>query len=200
MPRPGRAARRPTAASAESDLTIVNPADLAPALRESVCQQCHLQGSFRFAAGGPRAARLPPGPPLAPVPGGLPDEEGGPGQVRGGRPGRADGVEPLLPRQRGRAGLHLVPRPPPPAAAGHEGRVLPRPLPRVPRARRAAPAGGRAAIAGQGEDCVACHMPRPGRHEHPPHGGDRPPHPPRHARLDARRALRSRRDSRRMSR
>ena len=39
--------------SAESDLTIVNPANLAPALRDSVCQQCHLQGWFRF----PRAGR-----------------------------------------------------------------------------------------------------------------------------------------------
>ena len=34
-------------------MTIVNPAKLAPALRESVCQQCHLQGWFRF----PRAGR-----------------------------------------------------------------------------------------------------------------------------------------------
>ena len=39
--------------SAGPDLTIVNPADLAPALRESVCQQCHLQGAFRFPQGGP---------------------------------------------------------------------------------------------------------------------------------------------------
>jgi predicted CXXCH cytochrome family protein len=39
--------------SAQPDVTIVNPAKLAPALRESVCQQCHLQGWFRF----PRAGR-----------------------------------------------------------------------------------------------------------------------------------------------
>ena len=39
--------------STELDLTIVNPANLAPALRDSVCQQCHLQGWFRF----PRAGR-----------------------------------------------------------------------------------------------------------------------------------------------
>src|SRR5262245_12521527 len=46
------------------DPTIVNPARLEPKLRESVCQQCHLQGWFRF----PRAGRDPfdfrPGLPL----------------------------------------------------------------------------------------------------------------------------------------
>jgi tetratricopeptide (TPR) repeat protein len=35
------------------DPTIVNPRHLAPALRESVCEQCHLQGADRF----PRASR-----------------------------------------------------------------------------------------------------------------------------------------------
>jgi predicted CXXCH cytochrome family protein len=39
--------------SPEPDMNIVNPAKLAPTLRESVCQQCHLQGWFRF----PRAGR-----------------------------------------------------------------------------------------------------------------------------------------------
>ena len=33
-----------TGPSDETDRTIVNPANLAPALRDSVCQQCHLQG------------------------------------------------------------------------------------------------------------------------------------------------------------
>jgi predicted CXXCH cytochrome family protein len=61
---PGALHVNQTGPPAEPDLSIVNPADLAPALRESVCQQCHLQGSFRFA----RAARGPldyrPGLPL----------------------------------------------------------------------------------------------------------------------------------------
>ena len=45
--------RQPVPQSTEPDLTIVNPANLTPALRDSVCEQCHLQGSFRF----PRAGR-----------------------------------------------------------------------------------------------------------------------------------------------
>ena len=50
--------------SAESDMTIVNPARLAPALRDSVCQQCHLQGSFRFARAGREHFDYRPGLPL----------------------------------------------------------------------------------------------------------------------------------------
>jgi Flp pilus assembly protein TadD len=47
-----------------ADFTIVNPAALAPALRESVCQQCHLQGSFRFARSGQGPLDYRPGLPL----------------------------------------------------------------------------------------------------------------------------------------
>jgi len=50
--------------SAESDSTIVNPANLAPALRESVCQQCHLQGWFRFPRAGREWFDFRPGLPL----------------------------------------------------------------------------------------------------------------------------------------
>jgi predicted CXXCH cytochrome family protein len=50
--------------STEPDLTIVNPANLAPALRESVCQQCHLQGWFRFARAGREPFDFRPGLPL----------------------------------------------------------------------------------------------------------------------------------------
>ena len=50
--------------SAESGLTIVNPADLAPALRDSVCQQCHLQGSFRTTRAGRDSFDFRPGLPL----------------------------------------------------------------------------------------------------------------------------------------
>jgi hypothetical protein len=46
------------------DLTIVNPADLAPALRESVCEQCHLQGSQRIDVSGRTAADFRPGLPF----------------------------------------------------------------------------------------------------------------------------------------
>ncbi len=39
------------------DLTIVNPRHLEPALREAVCEQCHLQGDYRIDS-RPRAVRL----------------------------------------------------------------------------------------------------------------------------------------------
>ena len=50
--------------STEPDLTIVNPANLAPALRDSVCQQCHLQGWFRFTRAGREPFDFRPGLPL----------------------------------------------------------------------------------------------------------------------------------------
>jgi hypothetical protein len=50
--------------STEPDLTIVNPANLAPALRDSVCQQCHLQGWFRFPRAGRDVFDFRPGLPL----------------------------------------------------------------------------------------------------------------------------------------
>jgi Tfp pilus assembly protein PilF len=50
--------------STEFDLTIVNPAKLAPALRDSVCQQCHLQGWFRFSRGGHEFSDFRPGLPM----------------------------------------------------------------------------------------------------------------------------------------
>ncbi len=50
--------------SSETDLTIVNPANLTPALRESVCQQCHLQASFRFTRAGHGPLDFRPGLPI----------------------------------------------------------------------------------------------------------------------------------------
>jgi Flp pilus assembly protein TadD len=46
------------------DPTIVNPSLLSPALRESVCQQCHLQGDQRVVRRGRGAADFRPGLPL----------------------------------------------------------------------------------------------------------------------------------------
>jgi hypothetical protein len=46
------------------DPTIVNPAKLEPALRESVCQQCHLEGEERVARRGRRPDEFRPGLPL----------------------------------------------------------------------------------------------------------------------------------------
>ena len=50
--------------SGKTDLTIVNPANLAPALRDSVCQQCHLQGSFRFTRADREPLDFRPGLPI----------------------------------------------------------------------------------------------------------------------------------------
>jgi Flp pilus assembly protein TadD len=47
----------------DRDLTIVNPADLTPALRESVCQQCHLGGLVRVETRGRRRDDFRPGLP-----------------------------------------------------------------------------------------------------------------------------------------
>jgi hypothetical protein len=46
------------------DPTIVNPRHLAPALRESVCEQCHLQGAERVLRAGREEGDFRPGFPL----------------------------------------------------------------------------------------------------------------------------------------
>ena len=50
--------------STEFDATIVNPARLAPALRDSVCEQCHLQGTIRIARAGHEPWDYRPGLPI----------------------------------------------------------------------------------------------------------------------------------------
>jgi hypothetical protein len=47
--------------------TIVNPAKLTPALREAVCQQCHLQGDIRIVRAGRKLTDFRPGLPLSSV-------------------------------------------------------------------------------------------------------------------------------------
>ena len=71
--------------SAEPDMTIVNPAHLTPALTGFGLSAVPSPGLVPLRARGPRAFRLPPGPPAPPVPGGISDEEGKRRQVRGGR-------------------------------------------------------------------------------------------------------------------
>lgn len=51
-------------APVEVDYSIVNPRHLEPALRESVCQQCHLQGESRVVARGKSEFDYRPGLPL----------------------------------------------------------------------------------------------------------------------------------------
>ena len=49
----------------DQDLTIVNPRHLEPALREAVCEQCHLQGDYRIERLGRTAFDYRPGLPLS---------------------------------------------------------------------------------------------------------------------------------------
>jgi len=54
---------RPTTVDGK-DMTIVNPADLAPTLRDAVCAQCHLVGDRRVVRVGRREEDYRPGLPL----------------------------------------------------------------------------------------------------------------------------------------
>jgi Flp pilus assembly protein TadD len=54
---------RPTIVDGK-DITIVNPRDLAPALRDDVCAQCHLAGDSRILRVGRRNADFRPGLPF----------------------------------------------------------------------------------------------------------------------------------------
>jgi hypothetical protein len=51
--------------AADVDLTIVNPRHLAPALRDAVCEQCHLQGVSRILRRGRQWFDYRPGLPLS---------------------------------------------------------------------------------------------------------------------------------------
>jgi hypothetical protein len=56
--------RRPSLGPGGVDPTIVNPRHLIPALRESVCEQCHLQGADRVLRAGRDEGDFRPGLPL----------------------------------------------------------------------------------------------------------------------------------------
>ena len=70
LPRAGRAAcggvpgRDRLPAKGEIDETIVNPARLSPALRDAVCQQCHISGKARVLKRGRQQYDYRPGFPL----------------------------------------------------------------------------------------------------------------------------------------
>ncbi|MFI5456371.1 MAG: cytochrome c3 family protein, partial [Isosphaerales bacterium] len=55
--------RRPTVVDGR-DLTIVNPADLEPSVRDAVCEQCHLIGPRRVSRVGTRSEDYRPGLPF----------------------------------------------------------------------------------------------------------------------------------------
>lgn len=173
----------------EADRTIVNPARLAPALRDSVCQQCHLQGWFRFPREGRDSFDFRPGLPLHRFlavfvrEGSDPDRTDLIGQVEQmelSRCYRASGGE------LGCISCHDPHRLPPEGTKVeyYRGRCL------ECHERRgcALPEDERRSRA-PGDDCVACHMPRPAvagvphtattNHRIPRVSGSREPRPAR---------------------
>jgi Tfp pilus assembly protein PilF len=157
---PGALHVNPAGRSVESDPTIVNPADLAPALRESVCQQCHLQGSLRFPRAGRRLLDFRPGLPLYRFEAVFLMKKGDRGkfeavghveQMESSRCFRASGGE------LGCISCHDPHRLPPPStrAEFYRGRCL-----ECHEQRGCALPAGERRSRGPGEDCVACHMPR----------------------------------------
>ena len=169
--------------SAELDSTIVNPSELPPALRESVCQQCHLQGAIRTTRAGREPFDFRPGLPIHRFWAVFQMKKGNRDQFEA--VGHVEQMESsrCFRESRGELGCiscHDPHRLPAPAtkAAYYRGRCLEC----HERKGCALPSDERQAR-GQGEDCIACHMPRLVDHEYPPHGGDRPPHRPRRARL-----------------
>jgi cytochrome c-type biogenesis protein CcmH/NrfG len=147
--------------SSESDSTIVNPADLTPPLRDAVCQQCHLQGSLRFARAGREIFDYRPGLPIHPFHAVFIQKQGN--RDRFEAVGHVEQMEAsrCFAASAGQLGCischdpHLVPAPETKVAyyrerclACHENMGCAFPL-----AQRQA--------RGQGEDCIACHMPRP---------------------------------------
>jgi predicted CXXCH cytochrome family protein len=147
--------------SAGPDFTIVNPADLPPALRESVCQQCHLQGKFRFARAGRGSLDFRPGLPLHRFLAVFLMKKGNQGTLEA--VGHVEQMEAsrCFAATKGQLGC----------TSCHDPHRLPEPTTKVAYYRErclechakkgcALPLGQRQAQ-GQGENCIACHMPRP---------------------------------------
>jgi Tetratricopeptide repeat/Doubled CXXCH motif (Paired_CXXCH_1) len=147
--------------SAESDLTIVNPANLAPARRESVCQQCHLQGWFRFPRAGREFFDFRPGLPLHRFLAVFVRDNSNESKIE--LVGQVEQMESsrCFRASQGKLGCischdpHRLPEPSAKAAYYRE-----RCLACHERKGCALPSAERQAR-GQGDDCVACHLPRP---------------------------------------
>ena len=147
--------------STESDMTIVNPAHLAPALRDSVCQQCHLQGSFRFARAGREPFDYRPGLPLHRFLAVFLMKKGNGGKFEAVGHDEQMEASRCFAASKGQLGC----------ISCHDPHRLPAPTTKVAYYRErclachekkgcALPLAQRQAR-GQGEDCIACHMPRP---------------------------------------
>ena len=146
--------------SAESDLTIVNPADLAPTLRDSVCQQCHLQGAFRTTRAGRDSFDFRPGLPIHRFWAVFQMKTGNQNQFEA--VGHVEQMESsqCFRESRGELGCischdpHRLPEPSTKAAYYRE-----RCMECHARKGCALPSAERQSR-GRGEDCIACHMPR----------------------------------------
>jgi Tfp pilus assembly protein PilF len=148
------------APSGETDRTIVNPADLSPLLRDSVCQQCHLQGAFRFTRAGREPLDFRPGLPIHRFWAFYMKTQGNSDKFEA--VGHVEQMESsrCFRDSQGRLGCischdpHRLPDPSTKAAYYRE-----RCLGCHEQHGCALPAAERQ-TRGQGEDCVACHMPR----------------------------------------
>ncbi len=147
--------------SAGPDMSIVNPAHLEPALRDSVCQQCHLQGSFRFARAGRTPFDYRPGLPLHQFLAVFLLKRGSSGKFEAVGHDEQMQASRCFAASKGELGC----------ISCHDPHSVPAPATRVAYYRDrclachakkgcALPAAVRQ-TRGQGDDCVACHMPRP---------------------------------------
>ena len=101
----------------EVDLTIVNPRRLAPALRETICEQCHLQGEAAVERRG-RPDRLPAGPAAPGICVHFCAAAGSAGRPPDRRPRRTNASDRVLREKRRQVLLHFLPRSPQGAGAG----------------------------------------------------------------------------------
>jgi hypothetical protein len=147
--------------SSEPDMSIVNPAHLTPALRDSVCQQCHLQGSFRFARAGRDPFDFRPGLPLHRFLAVFLMKKGSGGKLEAVGHDEQMEASRCFAASKGELGCiscHDPHRLPAPAAkvAYYRERCL-----ACHEKKGCALSLSQRQTRGQGDDCIACHMPRP---------------------------------------